>query len=180
MRANIARFHRIVSRMRQHPRENRRNSLLSRFDAIDRRILDQLVSDGRMSNLEVAEKVGLSPTPCSRRIRQLEEAGVIEGYSAKLNPAALGLSLCVMVSVKLARHGPDGHEQFVKAIQDRPEITECLLVTGETDYLLRVWIEDIDALREFITSTLQGIPAVAETSTMLVLNAMSYPLAGSR
>jgi Lrp/AsnC family leucine-responsive transcriptional regulator len=166
--------------MRQQPRENRRNSLLSRFDAIDRRILDQLVSDGRMSNLEVAEKVGLSPTPCSRRIRQLEEAGVIEGYSAKLNPAALGLSLCVMVSVKLARHGPDGHEQFVKAIQDRPEITECLLVTGETDYLLRVWIEDIDALREFITSTLQGIPAVAETSTMLVLNAMSYPLAGSR
>jgi Lrp/AsnC family leucine-responsive transcriptional regulator len=84
--------------MRQQPRENRRNSLLSRFDAIDRRILDQLVADGRMSNLEVAEKVGLSPTPCSRRIRQLEEAGVIEGYSAKLNPAALGLSLCVMVS----------------------------------------------------------------------------------
>lgn len=157
-----------------------KNSPRSRFDAIDRRILRQLVEDGRMSNLDVAAKVGLSPTPCSRRIRQLEDAGVIDGYSAKINPAALGLSLCVMVSVKLSRHGPDGHEQFLKAISNRPEITECLLVTGGSDYLLRVWVEDPDALREFTINALQGIPAVAETSTMLVLNQISYPLAGLR
>lgn len=133
-----------------------------------------------MSNLDVAERVGLSPTPCSRRIRHLEDAGVIEGYAAKINPAALGLTLCVMVSVKLGRHGPEGHEQFLQAIRDRPEITECLLVTGGSDYLLRVWVEDIDALREFVTNTLQGIPAVAETSTMLVLKQTSFPLAGLR
>jgi Lrp/AsnC family transcriptional regulator, leucine-responsive regulatory protein len=133
-----------------------------------------------MSTLDVAEKVGLSPTPCSRRIRQLEEAGVIEGYSARVNPAALGLNLSVMVSVRLARHGPDGHEQFLTAIKDYAEITECLLVTGGVDYLLRIWIEDIDALREFITNALQGIPAVAETSTMLILDRTVAPFAGVR
>ncbi|HEV2674001.1 MAG TPA: Lrp/AsnC family transcriptional regulator [Aliidongia sp.] len=156
--------------MRQNDLSDEGNPPKLRLDAIDRRILGALLDDGRMSTLDVAEKVGLSPTPCSRRIRQLEAAGVIEGYAARINPAALGLSLCVMVSVRLARQGPDGHQQFLDAIADRPEITECLLVTGATDYLLRVWVRDIDALRDFITNALQGIPAVAETSTMLVLS----------
>lgn len=156
------------------------NSPRPRLDAIDRRILKVLVEDGRASNLDVAEQVGLSATPCSRRIRQLEDAGVIEGYTARVNPTTLGLKLCVVVSVRLARHGPDGHEQFFKAIKDRPEITECLLVTGANDYLLRIWVEDIEALREFITNALQGIPAVAETSTMLVLKQTMLPLAGLR
>jgi Lrp/AsnC family leucine-responsive transcriptional regulator len=149
--------------------------LKTRLDAVDRRILKALLEDGRMSTLEIAAEVGLSPTPCSRRIRRLEETGVIEGYTARINPASLGLSLCVMVSVRLARQGP-GHQQFLDAIKDRPEVLECLLVTGSTDYLLRVWVADIDALREFITDTLQGIPAVAETSTMLVLKRMSGDL----
>lgn len=166
--------------MRQRNEKSKRNSLHSPLDAIDRRILAALIDDGRVSNLDLAGKVGLSPTPCSRRIRNLEDAGVIEGYSARVSPTALGLTLCVIVSVKLARHGPDGHEQFLEAIRDRPEIVECLLVTGVSDYLLRVWVEDIEALREFITSALQGIPAVAETSTMLVLNQSSYPVAGLR
>jgi Lrp/AsnC family transcriptional regulator, leucine-responsive regulatory protein len=150
------------------------------LDAIDRKILKHLVADGRISNLDLAEKVGLSPTPCSRRIRQLENAGVIGGYAAKIDPAALGLNLCVMVFVKLSRYGPEGHAQFLKAVGERPEITECLLVSGSSDYLLRVWVEDADALREFTINALQGIPAVAETSTMLVLNQISYPLAGLR
>jgi Lrp/AsnC family leucine-responsive transcriptional regulator len=166
--------------MRQHKARSQVKSLQPRFDPIDRRILSQLIDDGRISNLDLAERVGLSPTPCSRRIRQLEEAGVIEGYTARINPAALGLNLCVMVSVKLARHGPEGHEQFLKAISDRPEITECMLVTGASDYLLRVWVEDIEALRQFVTGTLQGLPTVAETSTMLVLKQSSFPLAGLR
>lgn len=150
------------------------------LDAIDRRILRALVGDGRMSTLDLADKVGLSATPCSRRLRQLEDAGVIEGYAARINPAALGLRLCVMVTVRLGRHGPDGHEQFLQAIRDRQEITECLLVTGGNDYLLRIWVEDIDALRDFITNALQGIPSVAETSTMLVLQQTTQPLAGLR
>ncbi|MDQ0471932.1 Lrp/AsnC family transcriptional regulator [Labrys wisconsinensis] len=160
--------------------KSRRASLRPRLDAIDRKILRHLVEDGRMSNLDVAERVGLSPTPCSRRIRQLEESGVIDGYSARINPAALGLKLCVVMFVKLSRYGPEGHEQFLEAIGKRPEITECLLVSGRSDYLLRVWVEDTDALREFTINALQGIPAVAETSTMLVLNQITYPLADLR
>ena len=166
--------------MRQSQPEIRRKSLPVQLDAIDRRILGQLAVNGRMSTLELAEKVGLSPTPCSRRVRRLEEAGVIAGYAASINPTALGLTLCVMVSVKLGRHGPEGHDQFLKAIRDRPEITECLLITGAADYLLRVWVEDIDALRAFITNALQAIPSVAETSTMLVLDATAYPIDGLR
>ncbi|MGI3109554.1 Lrp/AsnC family transcriptional regulator [Dickeya fangzhongdai] len=90
------------------------------------------------------------------RIRQLEEAGVIEGYIARLNHNAMGLGICVMVSVKLSLQAPEGHEQFLKAISQHKEITECLLVTGESDYLLRVWGEDIAALADFIPSVLQG------------------------
>ena len=140
------------------------------LDAIDQRIVAALVEDGRMSTLDVAAKVGLSPTPCSRRIRRLEETGVIEGYTARVNPEALGLHICVMVSVRLARHDPAGHSQFLAAIRERPEITECLLVTGNIDYLLRAWVGGIEALRDFITEVLQAIPAVAETSTMVILD----------
>lgn len=166
--------------MRQQIAKDGGNPPGVRLDAIDRRILAALVEDGRISTLDLAEKVGLSATPCSRRIRQLEEAGVIKGYTAKVDPAALGLSLCVVVSVRLARHGPDNHNQFMDAIKDRPEIVECLLVTGGVDYQLRVWVEDIEALRTFITTALQGIPAVAETSTMLVLGQITAPFAGLR
>lgn len=144
---------------------------MAELDRIDRRILAALQANGRMSNLELAELVGLSPTPCGRRVRRLEETGVIEGYAAQISPVALGLSICVMVSVRLAKQTPDAASQFLSAIQGRPEITECLLVTGNVDYLLRVWVKDIEALRNFITAALQSIPCVAETSTMVILEA---------
>jgi Lrp/AsnC family leucine-responsive transcriptional regulator len=140
------------------------------LDAIDHKILAALVEDGRMSTLDLADRVGLSPTPCSRRVRRLEESGVIEGYTARINHAALGLNICVMVTIRLARHGPETAGQFLQAIQGRPEITECLLVTGNIDYLLRVWVRDVEALRDFIKDALQSIPAVAETSTMVILD----------
>lgn len=140
------------------------------LDPIDRRILAVLQAEGRISNLEVAERVGLSPTPCSRRIKRLEDTGVIQGYAARINPLALGLSICVVVSVRLAKQTPDAASQFLSAIEDCPEITECLLVTGSVDYLLRVWVKDIEALRQFISATLQAIPCVAETSTMVILD----------
>ncbi|AOO79716.1 Lrp/AsnC family transcriptional regulator [Bosea vaviloviae] len=144
---------------------------MAELDQIDRRILAALQANGRISNLELAEQVGLSPTPCSRRIKRLEETGVIEGYAARISPAALGFGICVMVSVRLAKQSPDAASQFLTAIQGRPEITECLLVTGNVDYLLRVWVKDIEALRSFITAALQSIPCVAETSTMVILEA---------
>jgi Lrp/AsnC family leucine-responsive transcriptional regulator len=143
-----------------------------KLDPIDRRILAALQANGRMSNLELAELVGLSPTPCGRRVKRLEELGIIEGYAALISPAGLGLGISVVVSVRLAKQTPDAAGQFQDAIQGRAEITECLLVTGNVDYLLRVWVKDIAALRAFITATLQSIPCVAETSTMVILEAM--------
>ncbi|MDB5522330.1 MAG: AsnC family transcriptional regulator [Rhizobium sp.] len=152
------------------PDDSERKSLKVELDMFDRKILDALRENGRISTLDLADRVGLSATPCSRRVKRLEESGVILGYTARVSPAALGLNICVLVSVRLARHGPESAHEFVSAIRARPEITECLLVTGNIDYMLRVWVEDIDALRHFIRDVLQSIPAVAETSTMVILN----------
>ena len=140
------------------------------LDAIDRRILAILEKEGRISMLELAERVGLSPTPCGRRVKRLEDEGAILGYAARINPAALGQNIGVLVSVRLARHGREGAEQFLAAIAERPEVAECFLVTGSIDYMLRVWVADIDALGTFIRDVLQSIPAVAETTTMVILN----------
>ncbi|MFT4148779.1 MAG: Lrp/AsnC family transcriptional regulator [Paracoccaceae bacterium] len=139
------------------------------LDSMDHRILDELRREGRISMLDLAERVGLSPTPCARRVRRLEEEGVIAGYAARVDPVALGLNVSALVSVRLARHGPEGTEQFLSAVARRPEITECLLVTGSVDYVLRIWVRDIDALGTFIRDVLQSIPSVVETTTMVIL-----------
>ncbi|MGY5612468.1 Lrp/AsnC family transcriptional regulator [Vibrio brasiliensis] len=99
---------------------------------------------------------------------QLENDGIISGYSANLSPNALGLNICVLISVKLNRHAPDSHEQFIREIESQPEVSEYILVAGNYDYLLRVWVEDTAALTSFVANVLQGIPSVSETSTMLV------------
>ncbi len=119
--------------------------------------------------LDLADRVGLSPTPCGRRVKRMEEAGVITGYAAQIDRRALGLNVCVLVSVRLARHGPEGTREFLSAVARHPEITECLLVTGNLDYMLRIWVRDIEALGIFIRDVLQSIPAVAETTTMVIL-----------
>jgi len=140
-----------------------------KLDRIDQKILKALIEDGRKSTIEVADQVGLSATACGRRIRQLEDDGFITGYSANISPKKLGLNICVLITVKLNRHAPDGHEQFIHEIENHPEVSEFLLVAGNYDYLLRVWVEDTDALTLFVANVLQGIPSVLETSTMLVL-----------
>ncbi|OYU38132.1 MAG: AsnC family transcriptional regulator [Pseudorhodobacter sp. PARRP1] len=139
------------------------------LDSMDHRILDVLRRDGRISMLDLADRVGLSPTPCGRRVKRMEEAGVITGYVAQIDRRALGLNVCVLVSVRLARHGPEGTREFLSAVARHPEITECLLVTGNLDYMLRIWVRDIEALGIFIRDVLQSIPAVAETTTMVIL-----------
>ena len=141
------------------------------LDATDIRIITVLQEQGRISNLELADLVGLSPTPCGRRVKRLEEAGVILGYRARIDPASLGLGISVMVGVRLEKHKPDAVAQFLEAVHRRPEITECLLVTGDVDYLLRVRISSVDALKDFILRELTAIPSVAATSTMLILEA---------
>jgi Lrp/AsnC family leucine-responsive transcriptional regulator len=141
------------------------------LDAMDRRILGVLQLEGRISNLDLAQRVGLSPTPCGRRLKRLEETGVITGYGARINPAALGLGVSVIVTVRLARQSPNDISEFLAAVHRQPEITECLLVTGNLDYVLRLRVSDVEALRDFILDKLKSIPCVAETSTMLILEA---------
>lgn len=148
------------------------------LDSIDQHILAQLSADGRLSNNELSERVGLSPTPCARRVRRLEQSGIIRGYRADVDPKALGKAICVMVSVRLAKHKPDGHSAFRETIARSPDVSECLLVTGNADYILKAWFPDIEALREFITTTVQNLPEVAETSTMLVVDTIEGSFEG--
>lgn len=138
-------------------------------DSIDKRILAELRRDGRLTISDLAEIVGLSPTPCARRVRKLEQAGIIRGYHADISPENLGKQICVLISVKLAKHNPDGHAVFQQTVKQSSEVSECLMVTGAADYILKAWFPDIEDLRLFITTTVQNLPEVAETSTMLVV-----------
>ncbi|SLN13009.1 Leucine-responsive regulatory protein [Roseovarius albus] len=142
----------------------------SSVDETDRRILSILQTEGRITNLELAERVGLSPTPCSRRVKRLEEDGVIMGYGARINPTSVGQSVSVMVQVRLSQQSPADIEAFMSAVHRLPEITECLLVTGNLDYVLKVQTADVEALRDFVLKELKAIPCVSETSTMLILD----------
>lgn len=139
------------------------------LDNIDREIIAVLQQEGRISNIELAERVGLSPTPCGRRVRRLETTGVITGYAARVDPAALGLGVSVLVNVRLSKQTPADIEQFLTAVQQQTEITECLLIAGNIDYVLRVRVRDVEALRDFVLTKLKRIPHVAETTTMLIL-----------
>jgi Lrp/AsnC family transcriptional regulator, leucine-responsive regulatory protein len=139
------------------------------LDTIDLRMIAVLQAEGRISNLALAERIGLSPTPCSRRLKRLEESGVIAGYGARINPAALGLGISAIVTVRLARQSPADIEEFLTAVRRHPEIIECLLVTGNLDYILRIRVKDVDALKTFILTKLKPISCVSETSTMLIL-----------
>ncbi|MGE5825120.1 MAG: Lrp/AsnC family transcriptional regulator, partial [Bacteroidota bacterium] len=109
-----------------------------RLDRIDRRILEQLQDDGRLSNQELAERVALSPSPCLRRVRGLERAGVIRGYAALLDALQVGLGLLAFVTVKLEKRGKMPVDQFTRAVQAWPEVIACFSMTGDMDYLMRV------------------------------------------
>ena len=140
------------------------------LDDTDQKIIAVLAKEGRISNLELADRVGLSPTPCSRRVKRLEDDGVIMGYAARINPAAMGRSVSVMVQVRLSQQSPADIDAFMSAVHRLPEITECLLVTGNLDYVLKVQTRDVEALRDFVLKELKAIPSVSETSTMLILD----------
>ena len=140
------------------------------IDDTDRKIISILRVEGRISNLELADRIGLSPTPCSRRVKRLEEIGVITGYSARINSNAMGQGVSVLVNVRLSRQSPADIEEFMSAVHRLPEITECLLVTGNLDYVLTVQTRDVEALRDFVLKELKAIPSVSETSTMLILD----------
>lgn len=133
-----------------------------RLDAIDRRILAALQRDARLTNVQLAEEVGLSPSPCLRRVRLLEEAGVIGGYHATLNRQEIGLGLTVFVGIKVERHHDEDATAFRNAVHALSEVVACHLVSGETDFLLQVVVPDLAGYERFLLGTLLKLPCVSD------------------
>lgn len=139
------------------------------LDAIDRRLLAALQDNGRLSATELAEKVGLTTSPCLRRIRNLEEAGVIQGYSTVIDQTKVGLPVSVFVSIKLERQREDTMLRFEEAIRRSPEVVECYLMTGTRDYLLRVAARDLTGYERFLKQTLTRLDGVASIESSFAL-----------
>jgi Lrp/AsnC family leucine-responsive transcriptional regulator len=139
------------------------------LDATDRKILAELQADGRLSNQELAERVALSPSPCLRRVRALERAGVIRRYAALLDALQVGLGLLAYVSVKLEKRGKMPVDQFTRAVDSWPEVIECHSMTGDMDYLMRVQVEDLEHYSRFVMDKLLKQPGVIDIRTNFVL-----------
>jgi Lrp/AsnC family leucine-responsive transcriptional regulator len=144
------------------------------LDAIDRRILALLQEDARLSNVDLAEKVGLSPSPCLRRVRDLQESGVIRNYVTLVNPDSVGLPVSVFVHVTLERQVERALERFEAGIVKRPEVMECYLMTGDADYLLRVVTADLSAYERFLMDHLTRVPGVASIKSSFALKQVKY------
>ena len=139
------------------------------LDRIDLRILNELQTNGRISNVELAKKVGLSATPCLERVKRLEANGFIQGYSARLNPMKLSASLLVFVEIRLSRTSPDVFEEFKSAVMDLSMIQECHLVSGDFDYLLKARVADMQAYRKLLGETLLTLPGVSASRSYMVM-----------
>lgn len=139
------------------------------LDKTDRKLLDLLQKDGRITNLDLAERAALSPSACLRRVRALEEAGVIRGYAALLDPAKIGLGLLAFVTVKLEKRGRMPTDAFARACRDWPEVTACHATTGDMDYLLRVHVEDLAHFSRFVMDSLLKQPGVIDVKSSFVL-----------
>lgn len=144
------------------------------LDAIDRRILAALQENARLTNVELADAAGLSPSPCLRRVRDLEETGVIRRYVTLLEPAAVGLPVSVFVNVTLERQSEQAIERFEAAILKWPEVMECYLMTGDADYLLRVVTADLSAYERFLMDHLTRVPGVASIKSSFALKQVKY------
>lgn len=147
------------------------------LDAIDWNILALLQEDARISNVDLASAVGLSPSPCLARVRALEEAGFIRRYVSLLDPQRLGLMVSVFIQVALEKQVEAALEVFERAIRERPEVMECYLMTGESDYLLRVLVPDLPALERFIINFLSRVPGVGNIRSSFALKQVKYQTA---
>jgi Lrp/AsnC family leucine-responsive transcriptional regulator len=150
-------------------------------DKLDRRILRELQRNGSITNLELADKIGLSPSPCARRVKQLEEAGIIRGRVTLLNASKLELKLTALIQISMDRHTPDRFEVFEGKVRSYPEVIECLLITGQTaDYQLKVLVPDMEYYQEFLLNKITRIEGVQDvhSSFMLreVINSTALPL----
>ena len=143
---------------------------MKKLDRLDRKILAQIQSNGRSSNLELAEKVGLSPSPCARRVKQLEDSGLLLKTVTLLNREMLGLKLHALVQVSMDRHTPDRFEAFEETLEDCPEVMSCMLITGQSaDYMVEVLVSDMDAYQAFLLGKLTRIPGVSGVHSSFVL-----------
>ena len=142
---------------------------MKKLDAIDLKILDELQRDGRLSNVALAKMVGLSPTPCTERVRALEASGIIAGYSACLDSARLDLGLLVFIEIAIDRTSQDAFDQFAAAMLRIPQVQECHMVAGGFDYLIKVRVPDMAAYRAFLGEVLAKVPGIRETHTYAVM-----------
>lgn len=142
------------------------------MDDIDRAILAVLQHDGRISNADLAAIVGLSPSPCLRRVRRLEDDGIITGYGAKIRPAALNRGLRVFVGVRLSRHAREAVAAWEKAVLQLPEVVACHHVTGTFDYLLQVDVADLPAYEHFHAHGLAGLPELGAVTSFVVMKTL--------
>jgi DNA-binding Lrp family transcriptional regulator len=145
-----------------------------KLDKIDRRILRDLQADGRMTNVELAERAGISAPPCLRRVRALEEAGFIEGYHAAIDPEALGFGVTVFAHVGLVRQAESDLKSFEQLVAGWPEVREAHMLAGETDFLLKVVAPDWDSYHRFLTARLTSAPNVSHVKSSLAIRRSKY------
>ena len=152
------------------------------IDRYDRDILQILQEEGRISNQDLADRIGLSPSPCLRRVRALEEAGIVTGYRALLNAKALGYTLMALIYIAMDKHTPERFEHFEREIMQIPEVLECLLITGQdADYQIKVIVRDMDAYQELLLNRINRIQGVTGVHSSFVLrrvveNKVSVPV----
>jgi Lrp/AsnC family leucine-responsive transcriptional regulator len=144
------------------------------LDKINKKILNELQNDGRISNVDLSAKVNLSAAACLERVRKLQEAGYIIGFAAELNPRMLDVALLVFIEVVLDRTTPDVFDEFKSSVQSIREIVECHMVAGGFDYLIKARVKDMDAYREFLGKSLLQLKGVRETHTYAVMEEVKY------
>ena len=142
---------------------------MATLDSIDRKLLAELQAEGRVTNVDLARRVGLTAPPCLRRVRALEEAGVIKGYHAELDAASLGFTITVFAMVSLKSQAEEDLKAFENHIKALPEVRECHMLNGEIDFILKIVSKDLQSFQEFLTSKLTPAPNVASVKTSLTI-----------
>ena len=142
---------------------------MSNMDTIDRHLLSELQAEGRVTNVELAARVGLTAPPCLRRVRALEEAGVIRGYHAELDGAKLGFAITVFAMVSLKSQAEDALRAFEEHVRSLPEVRECHMLNGEIDFILKIVAHDLQSFQEFLTGQLTSAPNVGSVKTSLTI-----------
>ena len=147
---------------------------MANLDQIDRQLLSELQDDGRITNVDLAQRVGLTPPPCLRRVRALEDSGVIKGYHAELDASKLGFAITVFALVSLKSQAEESLRQFEDHMRSLPEVRECHMLNGEIDFILKIVSKDLQSFQEFLTSKLTPAPNVASVKTSLTIRTSKH------